>query len=226
VADAGGSIATVKNGMWSSGLTSAAAQKGLAQFKAFQNTYSSIASRTAPLDTPDPNAVFGTGKTSVIFGNGNSEATILSTYPALKGKVGTFPLPSENHPGQASPTFLGGSDLGIAAKSKNMDLAKKFVAMITSKSVQINQLVKLDGHMPVTTKLLDEATPQVSKVLQAFYTAGKKSYSTPAAPGWATIETDQSVLAFFSEVAAGTSTPEQSAQTFSAHLTKALNANQ
>src|SRR6185312_6985829 len=155
----GGSIATQKGGKWTSGLTSAAAQKGLAQFKAFQNKYSSTASRTAPLDTPDPNAVFGTGKTSVIFGNGNSVATILSSYPALKGKVGTFPLPSENHPGKASPTYLGGSDLGVAAKSKNLDLAKKFIALITSKSVQIDQLVKLDGHMPVTTNLLVEAPP-------------------------------------------------------------------
>jgi N,N'-diacetylchitobiose transport system substrate-binding protein len=225
VTDAGGSIATEKNGKWTSGLTSAAAEKGLGQFKDFQNKYSTTASRTAPLDTPDPNAVFGTGKTSALLGNGNSLSTIVTTYPALKGQVSSFPLPSENHPGANAPTYLGGSDLGIAAKSKNKDLAQRFLEMITSPSVQINQLTKLDGHMPVTDKLIDKVTPSIPAEQRGFFTSAKKSYSTPATPGWATIETDQSVLAFFSEVCAGTSTVQQSAETFSTHLTKALNGN-
>ncbi|MFC4245295.1 extracellular solute-binding protein [Gryllotalpicola reticulitermitis] len=226
VADAGGTIATEKGGKWTSGLTSPAAQKGLEEFKEFQNKYSTTASRTAPLDTPDPNAVFGTGKTSAILGNANSLTSILTSYPALKGKVSSFVLPSPNHPGEAAPTYVGGSDLGIAAKSKNQDLALKFVEMIDSKSVQIDQLTKLDGHSPVTQQLINEVTPSIDPDQQAFFKAADKSFSTPAAPGWATIESDQTVLSYFSQAAAGTSSVSQSAQSFSAHLVKALNANQ
>jgi N,N'-diacetylchitobiose transport system substrate-binding protein len=225
VTDAGGSIATEKGGTWTSGLTSAAAQKGLGQFKDFQNKYSTVASRTAPLDTPDPNAIFGTGKTSAIMGNGNSLATIASSYPALKGQLGSFAIPSENHPGENAPTYLGGSDIAIAAKSKNQELALDFLKLVSSSSVQLNQLTTLDGHIPVTNQLINKALPTVAPELKAFFTAAKKSYSTPATPGWATIESDQTVLSFFSEVAAGTTSVSDSATSFSKHLTSALNGN-
>lgn len=226
LADAGSTIATKKNGAWSSGFTTSDAQKGLAQFKSFQNTYSTEASRTAPMDTPDPNAVLGTGKTSAVIGNGNSLATITTTYPELKGKIGSFAIPSANHPGKDAPSYIGGSDIAIAAKSTKQDLATKFIRLIDSKSVQIDQLTKLDGHIPVTTQLIDQVTASVAKEQRPFFEAAKNSFSTPASPGWATIESDQSVLSFFSEVASGSSTPEQSASTFSKHLAKALNANE
>jgi N,N'-diacetylchitobiose transport system substrate-binding protein len=224
VTDAGGTIASDKGGKWKSGLDTPEAEKGLQQFKTFQNAYSTTASQTAPLDTPDPNAVFGTGKASAIDGNGNSVASIESSYPALKGQIGAFPLPSENGTG-AAPTYLGGSDLGIAAKSKNQDLAMKFLKYMTSSATQLDQLTKVDGHIPVTNQLIDKALPSVTAELQPFFDAAKKSYSTPATPGWATIESDQSVLSFFSQVAAGTSSVSDSATTFSAHLEKALNSN-
>lgn len=225
VADAGGTIAQEQGGKWTSGLTSPGAEKGLQQFKEFQNKYSTVASRTAALDTPDPNVVFGTGKTSAILGNGNSLASIISMYPSLNGKVGSFVLPSPNHPGSAAPTYVGGSDLGISAKSQNQDLAVKFVEMMASPSVQLGQLTKLDGHIPVTQQLIAQALPTVAADQQAFFKAAEKSYATPAAPGWATIESDQTVLSLFSQVAAGTSTVAGSADSFSAHLVKALNAN-
>jgi N,N'-diacetylchitobiose transport system substrate-binding protein len=225
VADAGGSIAQEQGGKWTSGLTSPGAEKGLQQFKDFQNKYSTVASRTAALDTPDPNVIFGTGKTSAILGNGNSLASIISMYPKLDGVVGSFVMPSPNHPGAAAPTYVGGSDLGISAKSQNQALAVKFVEMMASPSVQIGQLTKLDGHIPVTQQLIAQALPSVAADQQAFFKAAEKSYATPAAPGWATIESDQTVLSLFSQVAAGTSTVSGSAASFSAHLVQALNAN-
>jgi N,N'-diacetylchitobiose transport system substrate-binding protein len=225
VTDAGGTIATEKNGQWTSGLTSAAAIKGLKEFKAFQNKYSTVASRTAPLDTPDPNAVFGTGKTATILGNANSLTTIVTTYPKLKGQVSSFVFPSPNHSGEAAPTFVGGSDLGVAAKSNNKSLAIKFIEMIDSPSVQLQQLTTADGHTPVTDKLIQQASKNVDPSVQAFFESASKSYPTPASPGWATIETDQTVLSYFSQAAAGTSTPQQSASKFASHLTQALNSN-
>lgn len=225
VTDAGGTVATEKNGKWTSGLTSPAAIKGLEQWKSFQNKYSTVASRTAPLDTPDPNAVFGTGKAATILGNANSLTTIETTYPKLKGKVGSFTFPSPNHPGQMAPTYVGGSDIGISAKSQNKALALKFIEMIDSPSVQIQQLTTADGHIPVTDKLLTQAKQNVDPSVAPFFTAATKSFSTPASPGWATIETDQTVLSYFSTVAAGTATPQAAASKFAAHLTQALNKN-
>jgi len=225
VSDAGGSIAEKKDGKWVSGLTSPEAQKGLQEFKDFQNKYSTQASRTAPLDTPDPNVVFGTGKTATILGNGNSLKSIVTAYPALEGKVGSFALPSPNHPGENAPTYVGGSDLGVAAKSKNQALALKFLEMISSKSMQLDQITTADGHTPITNELINEALPNVAPEQRSFFKAAQKSFSTPAAPGWATIETDQTVLSFFSEVAAGTKSVPESSQSFSDHLVKALNNN-
>ncbi|MGN6126577.1 MAG: extracellular solute-binding protein [Humibacter sp.] len=226
VTDTGAKIATQKGGTWKSGLTTTEAVKGLTEFVEFQNKYSTTASRTAPMDTPDPVAIFGTGKTSAIIGNGNSLATIVTTYPTLKGKVGSFAIPSPNHPGESAPSYLGGSVLSIAAKSKNQDLGKQFIELTASEKVQIDQITKMDGHIPITNQLIDKVLPSIAPEQQAFFEAAKKSYATPSSPGWATIESDKSVLSYFSEPAAGTATPEASAQAFSTHLEKALNAGQ
>ncbi|GAB3598337.1 extracellular solute-binding protein [Microbacterium tumbae] len=225
VMDTGAQIAELDGDTWNSGLDSAEAVEGLAQYQEFQNAYSTEASRTAPMDSPDPLAVFGTGKTSAIIANAGAIAKLASTYPELEGKLGAFPIPSANHAGESAPSFLGGSVIAVSAKSQKQELAKEFIEFITSKDVQIEQLAKENGRIPITNEYIDDVLPELTPEQQPFFEAAKNSYATPAAPGWATVETDLSVLDYFSEVASGTSAPEESAANFSAHLEQALNAN-
>jgi N,N'-diacetylchitobiose transport system substrate-binding protein len=223
--DAGGALATKSGGTWQGQLETSQSQQGLTDFKNFENAYSTAASRTAPMDTPNPTDVFATGKTATVMGNGNALKTIEQSNPKLVGHVGSFPFPSKADPGKNMPNFLGGSDLGISAKSGNPELALKFVKFITSDGIQVKQISGASGHVPISTELINQVTPTLPDEMKSFYVGAKLSISTPATPGWATIESDASVTDFFSQIAAGTKTPRQAGASFDSHLNKALNAS-
>jgi N,N'-diacetylchitobiose transport system substrate-binding protein len=221
--DAGGQLATESDGKWTGALGTPAAQAGLQAWKSFQNTYSAPASRNVDTKTPDQAAMFASGKTATILDT--SINTVLKDNPALKGQVGTFPFPGAT-PGQTQPVFLGGSDLGIAAKSPNQDLALAYLKAATDPAVQASAIVGIDGWTPISTQLIDSTKGSLAPTSEAFFEAAKTSVSTPATPGWATIESDASINTFFADIATGRKTVAQAAADFDAHLDQALNASQ
>jgi N,N'-diacetylchitobiose transport system substrate-binding protein len=228
VYDTGGELAKQgKDGTWSATISSTAAQKGLAHFKQFQNAYSTVASQTASASVPDPNTLIETGKASAIFAaNPTSIPTIEAAAPQLKGKLGSFPMPSIEKPGTNMPAWVGGSDVAISAKTKNADLAKQYLKLIASPATQKKYIAGIDGDIPISNALIDAALPNVGDAQKAFFEAAKKSVVVPVAPGWATVETDNSVADLFTQVATGTKSPSQAASGFDSHLGSALNAGQ
>jgi len=221
--DAGGQIATESGGTWSGALESPAAERGLEAWKAFQNAYSSPASRNTDTKSPDQAALFAAGKTATIVDT--SLNTVLQDNPALKGQIGTFPFPS-TAPGKTQPVFLGGSDLAIAAKSLNQSLALAYLRAATSQAVQTKAIVGIDAWTPVSTQLIDTTEKSLPTTSTAFFDAAKNSVGTPATPGWATIESDESINTFFADIATGRKSVAQAAKDFDAHLDQALNAAQ
>lgn len=221
--DAGGQLAAKGGSGWSGGLESAAAQQGLTAWKNFQNTYSTAASRGVDTKSPDQAALFADGKAAAILDT--SVNTVLKDNPALKDQIGTFPLPGAA-PGTTQPVFLGGSDLAIAAKSPNQQLALAYLKAATSTPVQTGAIVGTDGWTPVSTQLIDQTAASLSPTSQAFAAAAKDSVATPATPGWATIESDKSINGFFADIATGRKSVAQAAKDFDAHLNQALNAAQ
>lgn len=219
--DAGGQIATESGGQWTGALESAAAQQGLQAFKDFQNKYSTSASRDVYNTQPDFNALFAQGKAGAIL-NTNVN-TVLKDNPALKDEIGTFPFPSQTA-GKSQPVFLGGSDLVVSAKSANQALALAYLKAATSQAVQTSAIVGGDGWTPASTELIDSTSASRTDVLRAFSEAGRNSVATPATPGWATIESDNTLRSFFADIATGRKSPAQAAKDFDAHLTQALNA--
>jgi N,N'-diacetylchitobiose transport system substrate-binding protein len=219
--DAGGQIATESNGKWTGALESPEALKGLQAFKDFQNTYSATASQNVYNTTPDYNNIFAQGKAAAIL-NSNING-IVKIAPAMKDQIGTFPFPSATA-GKTQPVFLGGSDLAIAAKSPNQALALAYLKAATSQQVQTASIAGADGWTPVSTQLIDATEGTRSDVLKAFSTAAKTSATTPATPGWGTIEADNSLRSFFADIATGRKSVAQAAKDFDAHLTQALNA--
>ena len=221
--DAGGELATQTGGKWAGALESPAAQKGLQAWKDFQAAYSTPASRNVDTKAPDQAAMFAAGDAATILDT--SVNTVLKDNPALKDQVGTFPFPSAT-PGKNQPVFLGGSDLGIAARSKHQDLALAYLKAAASPQVQREAIVGLDGWTPISAQIIDQVSPTLPPVTAAFYTAAKSSGTTPATPGWATIESDKSINTFFADIATGRKTPLAAAQGFDAHLDQALNAGE
>jgi N,N'-diacetylchitobiose transport system substrate-binding protein len=221
--DAGGQLATRTGDRWTGALESPQAQQGLRAWKQFQNTYSTVASRNLFNLSPDYNAVFAQGKTSAILNT--SVNAILKIRPSLKGHLGTFPFPGAKA-GTNQPVFLGGSDLAIAAKSPNQALALAYLKTATSTAAQTGAIAGIDGWTPVSAQLIDQTSGSRSDLLKAFSAAAKRSVATPASPGWATIESDKSLQAFFGDISTGKSAIPDAARSFDQHLTQALNAAQ
>ncbi|MFC4242340.1 extracellular solute-binding protein [Gryllotalpicola reticulitermitis] len=223
--DAGGDVATGSGTSWKGGLESPQSITGLTAFKNFQNTYSTKASATVDTDgtgNPDQDKdIFAQNKTSAILGNSWEIGAITQDNPKITASdLGTFPFPGVS--GKNQPVMLAGSDWGIAAKSKNAGLAKTWVKIAASTSIQQNQIVG-QGWIPVTTQLASAAASSASDINKAFFTAAQNSKSTPAAAKWSTIEGDGAVQQFFSDIASGAKTPAQSAKTFDDHLNSVLN---
>ncbi|WP_030912341.1 extracellular solute-binding protein [Streptomyces sp. NRRL F-5126] len=221
--DAGGKIAVKSGGRWRGTLSDAKAQAGIARWKHFQNTYSTPASRNVLTTSPDQSAVFAHGKASAVLDTTVNK--ILKDNPAMKGKLGTFPFPSATGSGN-QPVFLGGSDLAIAARGRHQDLALAYLKTATDPSVQASVVVGMDHWTPISTQIIDSTQAKLPALSKAFTTAAKKSVATPASPGWATVESDQSINTLFADVATGRKTPAAAAKAFDTHLDQALNAAQ
>jgi N,N'-diacetylchitobiose transport system substrate-binding protein len=219
--DAGGQLASESGGKWQGDLAAPAAQRGLQAWKTFQNAYSTSASRNTDTTTPDFNVLFAQGKTSAILNT--SVNTILADNPAMKGEIGTFPMPSVSA-GATQPVFLGGSDIAIAAKSTRQALALKYLEVASSPAVQSADVVGIDHWTPISTQLITSTASMLPATSQAFADAAKHSVATPATPGWATIESDSSINSFFADIATGRQTIMAAATAFDAHLDQALNS--
>jgi N,N'-diacetylchitobiose transport system substrate-binding protein len=221
--DAGGQLATQDGGRWTGALEKPAAQQGLQAWQRFQNTYSSAASRNVDTKAPDQAAMFAKGSTATILDT--SVNTILKDNPSIKDDIGTFPFPGATA-GRTQPVFLGGSDLGIAAKSGNQDLALRYLKTAADPAVQRSAVAGIDHWTPISTQVIDQVTPSLPPLSAAFVTAAKSSGSTPATPGWATVESDKSINTFFADIATGRKSVADAARDFDAHLDQALNARQ
>jgi N,N'-diacetylchitobiose transport system substrate-binding protein len=223
--DNGGEIATEKGGKWTGAIDSADAVKGLTAWKDFQNTYSAKSTQDINTDKPAESDVFAQGNASAILGSAWEIGSITTAKPELKDQIGTFAMPSSTA-GKTQPVFLGGSDLGIPAKSQNKDLALYYMKILTSKKFQEDQVFGVDGWEPNSTQLLDTVASKVDELHKPYFAAASTSKPTPATPGWATIEGDATFQTMFADIATGRKTPQAAADGFAKHLTSALNASQ
>ena len=183
--DFGGDIASQSGGQWKGQLDSSGSQAGLGAL----NTLVAQLSRADKTgDEAKQDQAFAQGHIAMIVANGWEIGVILDAKsggdPSLKDKLGVFPIPSHNA-GQSAPVFLGGSDLGIAAKSKNQGLANEWVRLLAGGKFQ-NQMATVGKVIPNTTTLLglNDSDP----LLGTFARAAKNSRFVPNSPNWASVE--------------------------------------
>lgn len=220
--DAGGELATQDGDTWTSGFGSSESEKGLEEWKSFQNTYSSEASRTLNTDSPDQDQLFADGKTSAIIGNSWEIGVIEKANADISDSLASFPMPGAS--GSNQPVMLAGSDWGIAAKSQNQDLALAWVKIAASPEIQEKYVFGTDGWIPNSTEGIDTATASDSmkEISKAFFTAAKNSKATPASGGWAQLE-DPGIKQFFQSIASGSSSVSDATTEWDKTVDDALN---
>jgi len=182
--DFGGDIAKQEGDQWRGALDSPESQQGLTTLKALVDCCSK-ADKSG--DEAKQDQAFAQGHIAMIVANGWEKGVILDKKtgnPKLENDLAAFPLPSHNA-GQTAPVFLGGSDLGIATKSKNQDLALDWVKLLAGQKFQ-TQMATVGGVIPNSTTLL--TLHQDDPYLSVFDSTAKNSRFTPTSPNWANVE--------------------------------------
>jgi N,N'-diacetylchitobiose transport system substrate-binding protein len=183
--DFGGDVAKQEGDQWRGTLDSPESQQGLTTLKGLVDCCSR-ADKSG--DEAKQDQAFAQGHIAMIVANGWEKGVILDPKtgnPKLEKDLAAFPLPSHN-PGQTAPVFLGGSDLGIATKSKNQDLALEWVKLLSGTKYQ-TQMATVGGVIPNSTTLLN--LHQDDPYLSVFDSTAKNSRFTPTSPNWANVET-------------------------------------
>ena len=195
--DAGGDLATKDGDTWKGALESPESQAGLA---VVQKLFQQASGAAKDGNEADPAAPFCHNEVGMLSAPGWVKGLIEdpeSGCPDLMANVGVFALPGSD--GQPAPVLLGGSDIAVAAKSQHQDLAKKAVALMLSDEYQT--ILGKAGLTPAKTSL--SSVLGSDEIAQATIAAASNARLTPAASGWASVESSRILEDFFVGIATG-----------------------
>jgi N,N'-diacetylchitobiose transport system substrate-binding protein len=217
--DNGGNIAAQSGGKWTGTLDSTQSQQGLTTLAGMVGKLSR-ADKTG--DELNQDAAFVQGHIAMLIANGWEVGAITDPKtgdPSLKDKLGVFPIPSHNA-GQTAPVFLGGSDLGIAAKSKAQGLAQEWIGLLEGNKWQ-TQMATVGQVIPNTTTLLNLNAGQ--PLIGTFATAAKNSRFVPNSPNWANVESANVIPDMLVSIFTGKATVADATKSASTQIGSILN---
>ncbi len=181
----GGEIAVQDGDEWDAQLSSDESLAGLAQVQELM-TKASLAPKDG--DEADGWVPFRTEQSATYSAPSWAYWSIVADEDkqptAVADITGYYALPGMD--GGAAQVFAGGSNVGIAAKSKNPDLAKSALEIMLSDEYQT--ILAENGLVPALVSLGDKvaaATPELATVIAE---AAANSKLTPASPNWADVE--------------------------------------
>jgi N,N'-diacetylchitobiose transport system substrate-binding protein len=218
--DHGGDVAVQDGDQWRGALDSPESQAGLTALKQLVDCCSRADKQG---DELKQDQAFAQGHIAMIVANGWEKGVILDKKegnPKLESDLAAFPLPSRTS-GQTAPVFLGGSDLGIAAKSKNQDLALDWVKLLAGTKFQ-TQMATVGGVIPNSTTLLDLHAKD--PYLSVFDATAKNSRFTPTSPNWANVESANILPDMLVSIFTGRATIADATSKASTQITDTLNS--
>ena len=212
----GGEIAEFTDGKWVATLDSPESLKGLAQL---QDLYRNASK--APNDMKDANQYQYLNDSDEVKDEANNvtedlslaAATIMAPgwahwsigdlvtndkgEPAREWNDDTFAtLVLPGNDGKPAPVFAGGSNLGISAKTQHPELAKDLLRIIFSEEYQT--MLGEKGLGPANANYANALGED--QFAQALIESASNSKLTPAAPGWAAIESKNIMEEFFAAI--------------------------
>ncbi|WP_327254884.1 extracellular solute-binding protein [Streptomyces sp. NBC_01244] len=202
--DEGGDLATKDGAKWKGGLATPQAASAMDFYKKLQSF------STAPKDkdeaTPQQSTdIVPKGGVSSWIGLGWEAG---GAEKALKdaGKeadFGYFPIPGKTAD-KTGTVFLGGSNLAIAERSKNKELAKEWLALAAGKDQMTKYAAETKGAL-LPNQVGANFTPPAGSFAEAMAKAGANGKITPVTAGWANVETEPNPIKdFMTKVLNGT----------------------
>jgi N,N'-diacetylchitobiose transport system substrate-binding protein len=187
--DEGGDVAKAQGGGFTGALNTSQAKAGVEFYKKLVDASGTKAAKDTDEAKPQQMEVFGTGNVAMMIGLPWELSGAVKANPDLAAKTGAFPIPSKTA-GKTAPVFLGGSNLAIPAGSKNADLGKEYLKLLSSKKYQ--DLLAEGGSVPGTSK--DTSKLETTPFGKAMAASAPNGKVTPATPKWAAIEAGQNPL--------------------------------
>ena len=195
--DAGGDLAVEEDGEWKGALSTPESIEGL---ETVQRLFQEASGAAKDGNEADPQVPFCNNEVAMMSAPGWVTGLLEDPEvgcPDMMSKVGVFALPGSD--GEPAPVLLGGSDIAVAAKSANQDLAKDVVALMLSDDYQ--KLLAEAGLTPAKESLAGELGDD--EFAQAAIEAASNAKLTPPAAGWAEVEGSRILEDLFVEIAKG-----------------------
>ncbi len=200
---AGGEIATEDGGSWTSQIDSPEAQEGISFYTdlALEHGFSTPAATT--WDEADLSDAFSRGDVAMMIAGSWTPDALVEANPDLEGKIGAFPIPGPD--GGLSPSFLGGSHLGVFNSTEDADLAFALVRLMSTGEFGA-KWGEQTGFFPGTNDLVEQAGEGADATTAAFAEqfseAGK---SVPVTPLYGQVQGKKTVSAMLQSILSGDS---------------------
>lgn len=195
---AGGDLAVEEDGQWKGALSSPESVEGL---EMVQRVMTQASGAAKDGNEVDPQVPYCAGQIGMLSAPGWVQGSILNAdggCPDAEANLGVLALPGETA-GETAPVFLGGSNIAVAAKSQNPDLAYEALKIILSDEYQ--SILAENGLVPAKTSLISKMP--AGPLSEATEAAASNTKLTPAAPGWANVESDRILEDLFVQIAQG-----------------------
>ena len=215
--DEGGDLAVRSGGKWKGTLDTPAAIRGMQFYEKLQ------ALGKGPKDSDEANPpqadVMAKGKVAQVISSPGGANVVIQDNPALKGKLGFFPIPGKT---AATPgaVFTGGSDLVIPTASTKQDAAYTFIKELTGDTWQ-KKLALAMSYVPNKTTLASAVASDPGAAAMAVGAA--QGHATPNTPGWAAVEAKNPIKDYMTAVLTGGDIHKRAA-TASEAITAAMNS--
>ncbi|MEU6390581.1 extracellular solute-binding protein [Streptomyces sp. NPDC046939] len=196
--DEGGELARESGGIWSGALDSPAALRAMDFYERLQAL--GDGPKDADEEHPSQADRFAKGDIAQIISVPGATQQIVGKNPALKGRLGYFPIPGKTA-SRAGSVFTGGSDLVVPANTDDRPGALAVVKALAGEKWN-TELARTMNYVPNKTTLADAVSGEPGVAAMAVGAAHGKA--TPASPLWANVEAaDNPIKSYMSQVLSG-----------------------
>ncbi|MFD9306384.1 extracellular solute-binding protein [Streptomyces sp. NPDC060048] len=216
--DEGGELAVEGGGQWLGTLDDEKALAGMEFYKQLQDL--GDGPKDADEETPPQSDVFARGGIAQIIAPPGQAAAIEAANPALKGKLGFFPIPGKTAD-RVGAVFTGGSDLIIPEKTKQRKNAVDVITALVSEKWQ-TELARTMSYVPNKTTLAHVV--EGNEGATAMAPGAAQGRATPKSARWAEVEAKNPIKPFMTAVLTGQD-PKQAAKTASDNISKVLSSD-
>ncbi|MEW2412914.1 extracellular solute-binding protein [Streptomyces sp. NPDC046866] len=215
--DEGGDLAVENAGTWSGALDDEKALAGMEFYKQLQAL--GDGPKDADEETPPQAEVFARGKVAQIIAPPGQAAAIEAANPALKGRLGFFPVPGKTSD-KPGAVFTGGSVLIVPAKTTQRDHAIDVITALVGEKWQ-TELARTMSYVPNKTTLAHVV--EGNEGAAAMAAGAAQGRATPKSARWAEVEAKNPIKPYMTAVLTGQD-PRRAARTASEAIGRVLNS--